>query len=146
MYCAQDIVQGFVQYGRDNFKEITANLSTQFFGKANDPETAKFYEGYFEIIKQKTKSENYKGSGGDIFTSKTGSSIGEKEVSKVRANEFLRLKTGQFAFLSDGKSEIVQFTKNNIDKPELDNSRMLTDKMYEDNYFEIIRQVEEILN
>lgn len=146
VYCAQDIVQGFVQYGRDNFKEITANLSTQFFGKANDPETAKFYEGYFEIVKVKTKSESYKGSGGDIFSSRTSTGIGEKEVSKVRANEFLRLKTGQFAFLSDGKSEIVQFTKNVIDKPELDSSRMLTDKMYEDNYFEIIRQVEEILN
>lgn len=146
VYCAQDIVQGFVQYGRDNFKEITANLSTQFFGKANDPETAKFYEGYFEIVKVKTKSESYKGSGGEIFSSRTSTGIGEKEVSKVRANEFLRLKTGQFAFLSDGKSEIVQFTKNVIDKPELDSSRMLTDKMYEDNYFEIIRQVEEILN
>jgi type IV secretory pathway TraG/TraD family ATPase VirD4 len=146
VYCAQDLVQGVVQYGRDAFKEITANLSTQFFGKANDPETAKFYEGYFEIVKEKTKSESFKGGGTSLFSTKNSTNIGEKEVSKVRANEFLRLKVGEFAFLSDGKSEIVQFTKNEIDKPDLDNSRMLTDKMYEDNYFTIISQVEGLLN
>ena len=146
VYCAQDVVQGYVQYGRDRFKEITTNLGTQFFGVANDPDTAEFYERFFEKVKEKTKSESFKGSGGNIFSSKTGSNIGEREVSKVRANEFLRLKTGQFGFLSNGKSEIVQFTKYNIEKPELDRSRMLSDKDYERHYFEIIRQVEEILN
>lgn len=146
VYCAQDVVQGYVQYGRDRFKEITTNLGTQFFGVANDPDTAEFYERFFEKIKEKTKSESYKGSGGNIFSSKTGSNIGEREVSKVRANEFLRLKTGQFGFLSNGKSEIVQFTRYNIEKPELDSSRMLSDKDYERHYFNIIRQVEEILN
>lgn len=144
VYCAQDMVQGIVQYGRDNFKEITANLSTQFFGKANDPDTARFYEGYFELIKKETKSKSYKGGGG-LFSSQSGSNIGEKEVAKVRAHEFLKLKVGEFAFLSDGKSEVVKFNRNKIERPELDRSRMQEDKAYENNYFKIIRDVERII-
>lgn len=144
VYCAQDMVQGIVQYGRDNFKEITANLSTQFFGKANDPETARFYEGYFEIIKTKTKSVSYKGAG-DLFSSQSGSSVGEKEVSKVRAHEFLKLKVGEFAFLSDGKSEVIKFNRNVIERPELDRSKMQTDRQYEINYFKIIQDVERLI-
>ncbi|MFK7102222.1 type IV secretory system conjugative DNA transfer family protein [Flavobacterium oreochromis] len=145
VYCAQDIVQGIVQYGRDNFKEITSNLSTQFFGKANDPDTAKFYEGYFEFVKEKTKSISKKGSGTDFFSTTNSTNIGEREVAKVRANEFLKLKVGNFAFLSDGKSEIINFKKQNIKRLELDSSKNLTDEMYISNFYKIIEDVESLL-
>src|SRR5690554_2449034 len=42
VYAIQDISQGYVQYGRDDFREITSNLGTQILGKSNDPDTAKF--------------------------------------------------------------------------------------------------------
>ncbi|WP_165782898.1 type IV secretory system conjugative DNA transfer family protein [Flavobacterium columnare] len=145
IYCAQDIVQGFVQYGRDNFKEITSNLSTQFFGKANDPDTAKFYEGYFELVKEKTKSINKKGSATDFFSTTNSTSISEREVAKVRANEFLKLKVGNFAFLSDGKSEIINFKRPIIKRLSLDSSKNLTDEMYISNFYKIIEEVQILL-
>ena len=145
IYCAQDLVQGVVQYGRDRFKEITANLSTQFFGKANDPDTAKFYEGYFEFIEKETKSVN-KSGGGDLFDVTKGTTYAHKEVAKVRANTFLKLKVGEFAFLSDGKSEIVKFTKCNIERAKLDSSRNLTDDKYISNFHKIIADVDIIIN
>jgi len=37
-------------------KAILSNLSYQFFGKVNDPDTAKYYERFFEIVKDPTKS------------------------------------------------------------------------------------------
>lgn len=145
VYCAQDLVQGVVQYGRDNFKEITANLSTQFFGKANDPDTAKFYEGYFEFVEKETKSVN-KSGGGSLMEVTKGTTYGHKEVAKVRANTFLKLKVGEFAFLSDGKSEVVKFTKSNIERAKLDSSRNLTDDKYISNFHKIIADVDIIIN
>jgi len=32
------------------------NLSYQFFGKVNDPDTGKYYERFFEIVKNLTQS------------------------------------------------------------------------------------------
>jgi hypothetical protein len=145
VYCAQDLAQGFSQYGRDGFKEITANLSTQFFGKANDPDTAKFYEGYFELVKEQTKSVQ-KGAGGSFFDSTKGTSFGEKEVSKVRASTFLKLGVGDFAFLSDGKSEVVKFSRPVIERELLDASNNLSSEKYKANYYKIIKDVDRIIN
>ena len=145
VYCAQDLVQGVVQYGRDNFKEITANLSTQFFGKANDPDTAKFYEGYFELVKEQTKSVQ-KSAGGSLWDYTKGINYGEKEVSKVRASAFLKLGVGDFAFLSDGKSEIVKFSRPVIQRESLDDSRNLTTEKYNANFYKIIKDVDRIIN
>jgi Type IV secretory system Conjugative DNA transfer len=147
IYCMQDLSQGVMQYGRDGIKEITSNLSTQFFGKTNDPETAKFYEGYFGMVKEKTKSISNKGSGsGGLLSSATSNTIGEREVSQVRAIEFFRLKAGQFAFLSDGKGQVVTFARNKIIKEKLDDSKSLTDEKYRRNYDDIIRQVNLIIS
>jgi type IV secretory pathway TraG/TraD family ATPase VirD4 len=145
IYCMQDLSQGIMQYGRDGIKEITSNLSTQFFGKTNDPETSKFYEGYFGLIKEKTKSISYKGGGGLLATT-SGNTVSEREVSQVRAIEFFRLKAGQFAFLSDGKGDVVKFTRNNIIKEKLDDSKSMTDAKYRANYDNIINQVNKIIN
>lgn len=145
VYCAQDLSQGIVQYGRDRFKEITANLSTQFFGKANDPDTAKFYEGYFELVDKETRSIN-KSGGGSLFDVTRGITYSQKEVSKVRASTFLKLKIGEFAFLSDGKSEVFKFSKSNIEKCKLDSSRNLTDDKYISNFHKIITDVDIIIN
>lgn len=106
VYCAQDIVQGSRQYTKEGFKEILTNLSTLFFGRANDPDSAKFYEGYFKPINIKTKSRTSKsGNSGGASTT-----ISEKEVAEIRAHEFITFKPGKFAFISGGKAETVQFT------------------------------------
>ena len=145
IYCMQDLSQGVMQYGRDGIKEITSNLSTQFFGKTNDPETSRFYEGYFGQIKEKTKSVSYRG-GGNIFSTTSGRTESEKDVSQVKAIEFFKLKAGQFAFLSDGIGEVVQFRKNNIQKEEIDFAINSVNEKYLRNYDEIIKQTNRIIN
>lgn len=141
IYCAQDIVQGTVRYTRDGFKEIMANLGTQFFGKANDPDTARFYEGYFELIEKDQKSINKKG-GGALFSTTSGTTISKKEVAKVRAFEFTKLKAGQFAFLSNGKNEMVKFNRLPIQREKIDTSLEVTKEKVLSNYNKILRDVQ----
>lgn len=140
VYCAQDIVQGTVQYGRDGFKEIIANLSTQFFGKSNDPDTSKFYESFFELVKQKTKSVSTKGMVSLFSTGESSTTIGEKEVSKFRASKFNALKVGEFAFLSDGNTDIVKFKAPKIQKGKIPIRKKITQEMLERNFNQIIQE------
>lgn len=143
VYCAQDIVQGIVQYGRDGFKEILANLSTQFFGKSNDPETSKFYESYFELIKEKTKSTSEKG---DIFSSGKTITIGEKDVSKFKASRFNNLKVGEFAMLSDGQNDIYQIRSLNIVKKDIPLQKQVTAQMLNSNFSKILNEVKLLID
>ncbi|CAH8295998.1 type IV secretion system coupling TraD/TrwB family protein [Mariniflexile fucanivorans] len=144
IYCAQDLVQGTVRYGRDKFREITANLSTQFFGKANDPDTARFYESYFELIEKDQKSISKKGGG--IFETTNGTTTSKREVSKVRAYEFTKLKAGQFAFLSDGKNDMVKFNRLMIEREEIDNSLEVSKENLISNYENILRDIQSFVD
>ena len=144
VYCAQDIVQGIVQYGRDGFKEILANLSTQFFGKSNDPDTSKFYESYFEMVKEKTRSTSEKG---DVFSSGGKTiTIGEKEVSKFRASRFNNLKVGEFAMLSDGINDIYQIKSLNIVREEIQERKIVTTQMLNNNFSKILNEVKLLID
>ncbi|MGC5746809.1 type IV secretory system conjugative DNA transfer family protein [Chryseobacterium sp. NFX27] len=146
IYCAQDIVQGVVQYGRDGFKEIIANLSTQFFGKANDADTAKFYEGYFELVKEKTKSTTQKGGDGNLLsTGDKSTTTSEREVSKHRAHEFTKLKVGQFAFLSDGNNEIVNVVAPKIVSEKITSKKQVSQQKLESNFNKILDEANSIL-
>ena len=146
VYCAQDFVQGVVQYGRDGFKEIVANLSTQFFGKSNDSETSKFYESYFEMVNIKTKSVSKKGGDGNLLSwGETSTTTGEREVHKHRANEFNRLKVGEFALLSDGKNEILNFIAPKIETEQFNNQKLITQKMLESNFEKILSEARNLI-
>ena len=105
VYVIQDKIQNDILYGREAGKAILSNLSYQFFGKVNDPDTAKYYESFFEIVKRKSisvsKSDNL-----DFDTRRTES---EREVAKIRADLFFRLKPGQFVTFADGKDRKVRF-------------------------------------
>ncbi|MEN8126117.1 MAG: TraM recognition domain-containing protein, partial [Bacteroidota bacterium] len=92
IYVMQDKIQNDMLYGDKASKAILSNLSYQFFGKVNDPDTARYYERFFEIVKTKTTSIN-KGFNLNFDTRVTK---GEKEVSKHRADVFFRLKQGEF--------------------------------------------------
>ena len=58
IYVLQDKIQNDMMYGDKASRAILSNLSYQFFGKANDPDTAKYYERFFEIVKKQTRSVN----------------------------------------------------------------------------------------
>ena len=112
IYVMQDKIQNDMMYGDKASKAILSNLSYQFFGKVNDPDTAKYYERFFELIKMKTTSIN-KGFNLNFDTRITK---GEKEVSKQRADVFFRLKQGEFITFADGKDKKVQFKLQRIQK------------------------------
>lgn len=105
IYVMQDKIQNDMLYGDKASKAILSNLSYQFFGKVNDPDTAKYYERFFEIIKKETTSVNR----GHNLSFDTRITTGEKEVAKIRADEFFRLKEGQFITYADGDDKRVQF-------------------------------------
>lgn len=112
IYVMQDKIQNDMLYGDKASKAILSNLSYQFFGKVNDPDTAKYYERFFEIVKVKTTSVN-KGYNLNFDTRITK---GEKEVSKIRADVFFRLQQGEFITFADGKDKKVQFKLQLIKK------------------------------
>ena len=112
VYVMQDKIQNDMLYGEKASKAILSNLSYQFFGKVNDPDTAKYYERFFELVKKETTSVN-KGFNLNFDTRITK---GEKEVSKRRADVFFRLKQGEFIAFADGKDKRVQFRLQSIQK------------------------------
>ncbi|HUI33498.1 MAG TPA: type IV secretion system DNA-binding domain-containing protein [Dysgonamonadaceae bacterium] len=112
IYVMQDKIQNDMMYGDKASKAILSNLSYQFFGKVNDPDTAKYYERFFEIVKDPTKSVS-RGHNLDFDTRIT---TGEKEIPKIRADVFFRLKQGEFITYADGKDKRVQFKLHRIER------------------------------
>ncbi|QYA26632.1 type IV secretory system conjugative DNA transfer family protein [Gramella sp. MT6] len=110
IYVMQDKIQNDMMYGDKASKAILSNLSYQFFGKVNDPDTAKYYERFFEIIKDPTKSV----SSGHNLNFDTRVITGENEIPKIRADAFFRLKQGEFITYADGKDKKVQFKLQRI--------------------------------
>lgn len=111
IYVMQDKIQNELLYGEKASRAILANLSYQFFGKVNDPDTAKYYERFFEIVKKESISIN-QGEGLDFDTRITRS---EKETSKIRADLFFKLQPGEFVSFADGIEQRVLFEQQKIE-------------------------------
>ena len=139
IYVLQDKIQNDMMYGDKASKAILSNLSYQFFGKANDPDTAKYYERFFEIVKKQTRSVN-KGYNLNFDTRVTK---GEKEVAKTRADAFFRLKQGEFVVFFDGKDRKVRFRLPLI-KRELPDPLSITQDDLNANFDRIHREVQSI--
>lgn len=137
IYVMQDKVQNDMMYGDKASKAILSNLSYQFFGKVNDPDTARYYERFFEIIKDETKTV-MRGTGLDFDTK---ISTGEKEIYKVRANTFFGLKQGEFVTYADGKDEKVYFQHQKIQRQLPEEGQFYSEEEINANYIKIYREV-----
>lgn len=140
IYVMQDKIQNDMMYGDKASKAILSNLSYQFFGKVNDPDTAKYYERFFEIIKDPTKSIS-RGHNLDFDTRIT---TGEKEIPKIRADVFFRLKQGEFITYADGKDKKVQFKLSKIERQLPAKIHNCTETALEENFERIYREVRSI--
>lgn len=140
VYVMQDKIQNDMMYGDKASRAILSNLSYQFFGKVNDPDTAKYYERFFEIVKDPTKSVN-RGYNLDFDTRIT---TGEKEIPKIRANVFFRLKQGEFITYADGKDKKVQFKLNTIQKEIPEESKQFSQVDLEANFERIYEEAKSI--
>ncbi len=136
IYVMQDKIQNDMLYGDKASKAILSNLSYQFFGKVNDPDTAKYYERFFELVKMETTSVN-KGFNLNFDTRITK---GEKEVSKRRADIFFRLNQGEFIAFADGKDKRLQFKLQNIKKEMPKNKQQYSNEELLLNYERIYRE------
>ncbi|MCP9200587.1 type IV secretion system DNA-binding domain-containing protein [Gramella sp. GC03-9] len=142
VYVMQDKIQNDMMYGDKASKAILANLSYQFFGKVNDPDTAKYYERFFEIVKGETRTV-MRGEGLDFDTK---ISIGEREMAKVRADSFFRLKQGEFITYADGKDKKVQFKIPKIERALPDDSMFYTQAEIEANFEKIYQEARSIFS
>lgn len=142
LYIMQDKIQNDLIYGDKASKAILSNLSYQFFGKANDPTTATYYEQFFELVNRDVVSIS-KGEGLNFDTRITKT---KREVSKLRANLFFRLKPGEFVAYADGKEKLVKFKRQNLAK-ELPHkfSRHSTEDI-EKNYKKIYAEVRNLID
>ncbi|MDY7396854.1 type IV secretory system conjugative DNA transfer family protein [Aureibaculum sp. 2210JD6-5] len=139
LYVLQDKIQNDMMYGDRASRAILSNLSYQFFGKANDPDTAKYYERFFEIVKKETRSIN-KGYNLNFDTRVTH---GEKEVAKTRADAFYRLRQGEFIVFADGKDKRLRFKTPSI-KLGLPTIKKINDTDFDANFLKIHSEVKSI--
>jgi len=142
IYVMQDKIQNDMMYGDKGSKEILSNLSYQFFGKVNDPDTAKYYERFFEIVKDPTKSIS-RGHNLDFDTRIT---TGEKEIPKIRADVFFRLKQGEFITYADGKDKKVQFKLGRIERELPQSAIEFSDEDLETNFERIYDEARSIFD
>lgn len=142
IYVLQDKIQNDMLYGDKASKAILSNLSYQFFGKVNDPDTAKYYEQFFELIKIPTKSVS-RSSG---LTLESRITKGEKEVSKRRAGLFFRLKQGEFVAFADGKDRKVQFKLQTIQKERPQSLKRYSNDDLRFHFEGVYREATTILN
>ena len=140
IYVMQDKIQNDMMYGDKASKAILSNLSYQFFGKVNDPDTAKYYERFFEIIKDPTTSVS-RGHNLDFDTRIT---TGEKEIPKIRADVFFRLKQGEFITYADGKDKKVQFKLQKIRGELPEESKQFTQDDLEANFERVYEEARSI--
>ncbi|RFN60301.1 type IV secretory system conjugative DNA transfer family protein [Marixanthomonas ophiurae] len=142
IYVMQDKIQNDMMYGDKASKAILSNLSYQFFGKVNDPDTAKYYERFFEIVKNPTKSVS-RGHNLDFDTRIT---TGEKEIPKIRADVFFRLKQGEFITYADGKDKKVQFKLQKIQRELPEKSKQFTQADLEANFERVYEEARSIFD
>lgn len=140
IYVMQDKIQNDMMYGDKASKAILSNLSYQFFGKVNDPDTAKYYERFFEIVKKQTTSINR----GHNLNFDTRVTTGEKEIPKIRADEFLRLHQGEFITYADGKDKKVQFKLANIQRGLPEESKQFSQEDLAVNFERVYEEVRAI--
>ncbi|MFV0468641.1 MAG: type IV secretory system conjugative DNA transfer family protein [Dysgonomonas sp.] len=149
VYCVQDKIQSVSQFGGKEYrmKEIFSNLSTIFMGKVNDPDTAKYYQNYFELIKEQQVSVS-KGKG-DLLRSpdKGGTRVttSTKDKSKVLAHEFFKLKAGEFVKFSAGEDVKFRFYYEDPPKEIPLPIREITPTMLDQNYETILNQAKYFL-
>lgn len=140
IYVMQDKIQNDMMYGDKASKAILSNLSYQFFGKVNDPDTAKYYERFFEIIKNPTKSV----SRGYNLNFDTRVTTGEREIPKIRADVFFRLEQGEFITYADGYDRKVRLKLQKIDRKTLISMNLYNEKDLQKNFSRIYEEARSI--
>lgn len=139
LYATQDISQGYAQYGVHEFKSILTNLSIQFFGNANDPDTAKYYEKFIDEYEKDRISENK--DAGFLGGTTKSINVAKQDTKKIKYMEFFTLKRGEFVKIVDGIAEKIQFPMPNNNRVSIPKKVYVTDSEIQLNYRKTIKDV-----
>jgi len=144
IYCVQDKIQGVAQWGGKEYhiKQILTNLSTQFFGKVNDPETAGYYEKFFEIIKKEQRS--YSSRDGLLVSGDRRTTRSKKEEAKIRAFEFFKFVEGEFVMFTNGKDDHFRFHYEAPEKLMPPPVRLVTPTELQRHYYQILNETKDL--
>lgn len=146
IYCMQDKIQGVAQWGGKDYhvKEILTNLSTQFFGKVNDPDTAQYYEKFFEIIKKEQRS--YSSRDGILTSGDRRMTRSKKDEAKIRAFEFYKFVEGEFVMLNNGKDDHFRFHYERPPKTMPPPVRLVTPTELQRHYIQILNEAKDLFS
>jgi type IV secretory pathway TraG/TraD family ATPase VirD4 len=138
VFSTQDRALAKENYGDVITSSLLANLSYQMIGKANDPDSVRYYKNISEEIEKRTVSRSFTNSviGGDTRTSE-----GTRETSKYKNQDFTRLKQGQFFVFADGKDKLYNFDLFPFKRLELKVKHHITEKDLNDNFNCIMHEV-----
>lgn len=142
VFSTQDRALAKENYGDVITSSLLANLSYQMIGKANDPDSVRYYKNISEEIEKKTVSRSFSNSGigGDTRTSE-----GTRETSKYKNQDFTGLKQGQFFVFTDGKDRLYNFDLFPFKRLELKVKHHITEKDLNDNFNRIMEDVKDII-
>jgi hypothetical protein len=142
VFSTQDRALAKENYGDVITSSLLANLSYQMIGKANDPDSVRYYKNISEEIEKRTVSRSFTNSviGGDTRTSE-----GTRETSKYKNQDFTRLKQGQFFVFADGKDKLYNFDLFPFKRLELKVKHHITEKDLNDNFNHIMEDVKDII-
>jgi len=142
IFSTQDRALAKENYGDVITNSLLANLSYQMIGKANDPDSVRYYKNISEEIEKRTVSRSFTSSviGGDTRTSE-----GTRETSKYKNQDFTRLKQGQFFVFADGKDKLYNFDLFPFKRLELKVKHHITEKDLNDNFNRIMEDVKDII-
>ncbi len=138
VFSTQDRALAKENYGDVITSSLLANLSYQMIGKANDPDSVRYYKNISEEIEKRTVSRSFTNSvtGGDTRTSE-----GTRETSKYKNQDFTGLKQGQFFVFADGKDKLYNFDLFPFKRLELKVKHHITEKDLNDNFNRIMNEV-----
>lgn len=142
VFSTQDRALAKENFGDVITSSLLANLSYQMIGKANDPDSVRYYKNISEEIEKKTISRSFATSilGGDTRTSE-----GTRETSKYKNQDFTRLRQGQFFVFADGKDKLYNFDLLPFKRLELKVKHHITEKELNDNFNRIMEDVKNII-
>lgn len=138
VFSTQDRALAKENYGDVITSSLLANLSYQMIGKANDPESVRYYKNISEEIEKRTISRSFTNSviGGD-----TRISEGTRDTNKYKNQDFTGLKQGQFFVFADGKDKLYNFDLFPFKHLELKVKHHITEKDLNDNFNRIMNEV-----
>jgi type IV secretory pathway TraG/TraD family ATPase VirD4 len=137
VFSTQDKALSKENYGDVRTSSLLANLSYQMIGKANDPDSVKYYKQISEEIEKKTLSKSYSDG---IFGSDTRKSESTRETSKYKNQDFTSLKEGQFFMFADGKDRLYDLAQTQYQRIPLMKKRIFHPDELIQNFQKIFNQ------